>query len=103
MKWFSDPFRKERPKVRDEPFDGNQAIPTLLFEKYQRRFKKNFPLLKIIKKEKMDSILYPLSGGFHNRNLCPSSLYKILGHVEQFLSPFSKYLAFRFFIVLEKR
>jgi hypothetical protein len=87
---------------RKNRFHGNQAIPTLIFERYRQRFVKNFPGLKIIKNERMDCMIYPLSGGFHNPSLCPLFLYSTLEYLEMILRPLKRFLAFRLFVVLEK-
>ena len=97
-----DPFKKNNLDKNKNRFHGNQAIPTLVFERYRRRFVKNFPGLKIIKNERMDCMIYPLSGGFHNPSLCPLFLYSTLEYLEMILRPLKRFLAFRLFVVLEK-
>ena len=100
--WNIDPFEKGYLGEDKNHFHGNQAIPTLIFERYKHRFAKDFPGLKIIKEEKMDFIIYPLSGGFHNPSLCPLFLYSTLEYLEKILRPLNRFLAFRLFVVLEK-
>ncbi len=102
LSWHIDPFKLRGFGKTKTPFQGNQAIPTLLFGRYKDRFVENFPTLKIIKKQRMDSILYPLSGGFHNPSLCPSFLYNTFEYMEKLLAPLNRFLAFRLFVVLEK-
>lgn len=102
MDWNADPFKKECLKKKKTHLHGNQAIPTLIFEKYKTRFEKDFPALKTIKKERMDFIIYPLSGGFHNSSLCPLFLYPALEYLEKILHPLNRFLSFRLFVVLEK-
>lgn len=63
MAWKVDPFNPVKTHGAKDPFSGNQAVPTLIFEKYLQRLIDNFPRLKVIKKERMDFLLYPLSGG----------------------------------------
>lgn len=101
MSCHIDPFQRDLGKVKT-PFQGNQAIPTLIFGRDQHRFVENFPCLKIIKKERMDCLIYPLSGGFHNPSLCPLFLYNIIEYMEKLLMPLNRFLAFRLFVVLEK-
>ncbi len=101
MTWDTDPFR-DRSTQSKEPFEGNQAIPTLMFQKQQKKFSEIFPRLRIIRQQSMDSLLYPLSGGFHNPSLCPLFLWRPLESLERVLSPFSRFLGFRLFVVLEK-
>jgi SAM-dependent methyltransferase len=100
--WNIDPFKNGCLGEDKNHFNGNQAIPTLIFERYKHRFAKDFPGLKIIKEERMDFIIYPLSGGFHNPSLCPLFLYSTLEYLEKILRPLNRFLAFRLFVVLEK-
>ncbi len=102
LSWNINPFKKDCLDKNKNHFQGNQAIATLIFERYKHRFVKNFPGLKIIKKEKLDFIIYPLSGGFHNPSLCPLALYSIFEYLEKILHPMNRFLAFRLFIVLER-
>jgi hypothetical protein len=100
--WNINPFKKGCLDKNRNRFDGNQAIPTLIFERYKHWFAKEFPGLKFIKKERTDFIIYPLSGGFHNPSLCPLFLYSTLVYLERILKPLNRFLAFRLFMVLEK-
>jgi len=102
MLWRIDPLKPVGLCKEKKPFHGNQAIPTLIFERDKNLFAKNFPGLKIIRKERMDFVIYPLSGGFHNPSFCPLFLYNILEYMEKLLNPLNRFLAFRLFVVLEK-
>jgi SAM-dependent methyltransferase len=101
MRWDTDPFL-DQALDKKEPFEGNQAVPTLIFQKQREKFLEAFPGLRIIRQATMDVFLYPLSGGFHHPSLCPSFLWRPLEILEKVLRPFNRYLAFRFFVVLEK-
>jgi SAM-dependent methyltransferase len=101
--WNINPFNKSCPDKNKDRFHGNQAIPTLIMERYQHGFAKHFSGLEIIKKERTDFIIYPLSGGFHNPSLCPLFLYSTLKYLEKILHPLNRFLAFRLFVVLKKR
>ena len=102
LAWNINPFKKDCLGKNKNHFNGNQAIPTLIFERHKNWFAKDFPGLKIIKKERTDFIIYPLSGGFHNPSLCPLFLYSTLRYLEKILHPLNRFLAFRLFVVLEK-
>ena len=101
MRWKVNPFAAQ-PRAGKAPFEGNQAIPTLIFEKHRKNFIERFPLLKIIQEKRMDSLIYPLSGGFHQPSLCPRFLWKILDYAEGLFRPFGSYVAFRMFVVIER-
>jgi hypothetical protein len=103
MNWNVDPFWAGCSQNDKHPLQGNQAIPTLMFKKYIHRFAENFPQLKILKQQRTDFLAYPLSGGFHNPSLYPHFLYEALMHLERLLQPFNRFMAFRLFVVLEKR
>jgi SAM-dependent methyltransferase len=102
MDWHIDPFKKGHTGKDRNYLHGNQAIPTLIFERDKQRFTKNFPRLKIIKKERMDLLIYPLSGGFHHPGMFPLFLYSAFECLEKMFRPFNRFLAFRLFVVLEK-
>jgi len=84
------------------PWDSNQAIPYLLFFKNINKFKSKYNV-NIVKKEKLAFFLYPLSGGFEGPSLINLKLYKLLKPIESFLSIFKDVLAFRCFVILEKK
>ena len=102
MSWHINPLKPVSGCKEKKPFHGNQAIPTLIFKKYKHLFDDKFPHLKIIRKEPMDPVIYPLSGGFHHPSLCPPFLYGVLEHIEKLLRPMNRFLGFRLFVVLEK-
>jgi len=101
MKWNMDPFLDQSSEGK-EPFEGNQAVPTLMFQKQKKKFLERFSRLRIVHEETMDVLLYPLSGGFHQRSFCPLILWRFLEGMEKLLRPLNRYLAFRLFLVLEK-
>lgn len=103
MAWRVDPFKMSASQRAKNPFSGNQAIPTLMFKKYRHQFIASFPQLKIIREERMDFLIYPLSGGFHAPSLCPLFLWYCLEYLERLLQPLNRYMAFRLFLVIEKR
>jgi SAM-dependent methyltransferase len=102
MNWNIDPFKIDYSVKGKSPFSGNQAVTTLMFEKYKERFIEACPHFRIIKQECFDFIVYPLSGGFNHPNLCPLFMYNLFEWLEKLLKPLSSVLAFRIFVVLEK-
>lgn len=98
-----DPFVLGAHDPCREPFDANQAIPTLLFLCQYDRFHEKFPELRI-KDTRLTSLLaYPLSGGFRQWSLLPDIMASPLLRLESFLLPIvGKYMAFRMLVVVEK-
>jgi len=85
-------------------FDGNQAIPYLLFgPKHRSTTLGSLPAFKIIALEPFCLFAYLLSGGFKPMNLLPESLYKAVSKFERATLPMWRRLAaLRVAIVLEK-
>lgn len=94
--------RRIASKNKKAVFDGNSAIPTIMFSKEIKRFREEFPNLKVIKKELLTFILYPLSGGFDHKNFVPAFFMQYFNLIEKILQPFGRFFAFRTFIVIEK-
>jgi len=85
------------------PWESNQAIPYLLFFKKVDRFKRLFKnKFQLAKREKFSLLLYPLSGGFENKQLIPDWAYPLVRLIEKLIDPFNGLLAFRCYIVLQK-
>ena len=88
------------PNPDKDPYESNQAIPTLLFGKYSSVIKKNN--FSIVDKKWMSLFVYPLSGGFQKWSLVPTNLVSWLLKLEKKLIPFlGSIMAFRLIIVLE--
>ncbi len=85
-------------------FDGNQAIPYLLFgPKHRLKTLGSLPKLKLERLEPFCLFAYLLSGGFKPMNLLPQSLYPALSKFERTTSPLWRRLAaLRVLLVLEK-
>jgi SAM-dependent methyltransferase len=99
----ADPFAEGPIDPNRQPFDANQAIPTLLFARQRRLMETRFPSLKIIDLEYISLIAYPLSGGFRPWCLVPSFLVQPVLRLENAIAPlFGKLMAFRIFAVIEK-
>src|SRR5262249_20166560 len=83
----ADPFRVGSRDVERDSFDANQAIPTLMFDRYRDRFASEFPELKLIKFERFSFFAYPLSGGFRSWSLIPPGLIMPMLRFEKRLAP----------------
>ena len=89
-------------RLPEDPWHANTAIPTLLFWRELPRFSRCFPDLRVLTRERFDTLVYPLSGGFEQRRLLPTWAVPLARRVEMGLNLFAGLLAFRCFIVLEK-
>lgn len=85
-------------------FDGNQAIPYLLFGPNHRSSTlRSLPELKLAALEPFCLFAYLLSGGFKPMNLLPEFVYPALSRFERATSPLWRRLAaLRVLLVLEK-
>jgi SAM-dependent methyltransferase len=98
-----DPLAEGEVDPTRQPFDANQAIPTLLFGRYRDSFTRTFPLLRLSTMEWFNLLVYPLSGGFRPWCLVPRGGVQWLLRVEDMLAPLlGRLIAFRLFIVLER-
>ncbi|MEM7407274.1 MAG: class I SAM-dependent methyltransferase [Pseudomonadota bacterium] len=88
----------------DDPFDSNQAIPTLLFGGARQQWQETTPHLSLRHREWLGPFSYPMSGGFRPwRALTPSLLRPLLWSEEKLLPEWLKRLiAFRLLIVIER-
>lgn len=99
----TNPITDETISSDRDPYDSNQAIPTLLFNKYSMEFNKTYPDFKVIKKEWLSLYAYPLSGGFKKWSLLKAWMVAPILKLEKLLMPVIGSLsAFRLFIVIEK-
>ncbi len=99
--WVMNPSIEALEKLA---FDGNQAIPYLLFgPKQSSRTLDSLPELKLKVLEPFCLFAYLLSGGFKPMNLLPGFLYPALSKLERVTSPlWRRVAALRVLLVLEK-
>jgi SAM-dependent methyltransferase len=106
-RFHPEPFAFERPNFekQEDPWKKvpNQAAAYLLFFRYRTLFDRHFGgSLRIIKRTRFATLLYPLSGGFEGRQLIPYWMKGIARIAEAFLWPLTPLLAFRCYVVCEK-
>ena len=100
-----DPFLPTMSGEPRDPFDSNQAIPTLLFNRRQSRetLRRAVPDLEIRSVDWLSLIAFPLSGGFKSWCLVPSGLVRPLVRLEDAMpSPIKRLFGFRLFTVLAR-
>ena len=91
---------KANKKLR---WESNQAVAYLLFFKGFARFKRLFQKkLILVRREKFSFLLYPLSGGFENKQLIPDWSLPLIRVIEKLLYPLRRLLSFRCYVVLQK-
>lgn len=103
-------FRSQSNPIGEDPvavigsgaFASNQAIPTLLFFRYQRLFERRFPQLAIVHRGVHSTMVYPISSGFSKLVLLPRVAAPAAKMLERIFSPLARWMAFRTLIVVEK-
>ena len=100
-----DPFAPVSVDPARDPFDANQAVPTLLFATpaARERLKESVPHLRVRSVKWMSLLAYPMSGGFQNWSLMPAALVgPLLAFEEKIPEIVRRHIAFRMMIVLER-
>jgi len=93
------------PGARD-PFDSNQAVPTLMFGRAVGRatFARRFPALELRAVDRFAGLAYPSSGGFGRAPLLPFPLWDALAALEARLPAAAFHaIGFRMLAVVQKR
>ena len=101
MNWnMSNPCKVEANK---DPYESNQAIPTILFKRDSELFLATVKGFKINSSDWLSLFAYPLSGGFKPWSLLPYKWVHTILKIEEKLLPFlGSLMAFRLMVVLEK-
>lgn len=99
----SDPLQLQLPQEDRKPFDANQAVSTVLFERSYDAFQRHFPEFEMRLRRRMAFVAYPLSGGFERPSLLPTMFVRPILAIEKTMGFLSRFLAFRILVVLEKR
>jgi SAM-dependent methyltransferase len=87
-----------------DPFDSNQAIPTLLFGRRRASFERAFPALQITAVERLAGPSYPASGGFSRRALLPMPIWRTLHWLEcRVPAALFRLVGFRLLVVIERK
>ena len=101
----ADPYALVTTDPDRDPFDANQAIPTLLFAEARARDKlqQTVPALKVRHIDWLSLFAYPMSGGFQPWSLIPGTMVKPMLALERRVPlALRKHLAFRMMIELER-
>jgi hypothetical protein len=99
----ADALADGSPDPRRDPYDSNQAIPTLLATRDRARFHRLFPTLRIASVQWFSLAAYPLSGGFKPWSLVGDGVARRLLRIERALEPaLGRCAAFRMLLMVEK-
>jgi SAM-dependent methyltransferase len=86
-----------------DPYDSNQAIPTLLATRDRNRFHQLLPTLRLARVTWFSFAAYPLSGGFQSWSLIGEGVARRMLRIERVVEPAIGRLAgFRIMLVIEK-
>jgi SAM-dependent methyltransferase len=92
------------PDAGRDPYDSNQAIPTLLVTRDRERFHQLLPAFRIQRVEWFSLVTYPLSGGFKSWSLIGEKVARRLLRIERMIEPLlGRVAAFRMVLTIEKR
>lgn len=98
-----DPLLDGAPDPKRDPYDSNQAIPTLIATRDKARFHKDFPRLRITRTDWFSFFVYPLSGGFKPWSLISEGAAKPLLRMESGLEKsLGRMLGFRLLLAIDK-
>jgi SAM-dependent methyltransferase len=99
----ADPLAGGVPDPKRDPYDSNQAIPTLIATRDRARFQQQFLNLRVERVIWFSFLSYPLSGGFKPWSLIPAGLCPALLRFEHAVEPLvGRLAAFRMLLVVEK-
>jgi SAM-dependent methyltransferase len=100
----ADPLAVGEPRPDRNPYDSNQAIPTLIATRHKERFHAAMPALRIADVRWFSFAVYPLSGGFKRWSLVNGAMARLGLKVERRLeAAFGRIAGFRMMLVIEKR
>jgi SAM-dependent methyltransferase len=87
-----------------DPFSSNQAIATLLCRRAGlREMEQRFPMLKMVRFERMAGLSYPATGGYSRPPLLPVGLWRVLLTLEDRLPAVAyRLIGFRLLAVFER-
>jgi SAM-dependent methyltransferase len=92
-----------QPNPDRDPYDANQAIPTLLATRERERFHRLFQYLRIIQVDWFAMAVYALSGGFKNWSLISEQVARRLLRVERSIEAVvGRFGGFRMMLIIEK-
>jgi SAM-dependent methyltransferase len=99
----ADVLKDGGPDPRRDPYDSNQAIPTLIATRDRDRFHRLCPALRIARVQWFSLAAYPLSGGFQPWSLIGEDVARRMLRIERALEPaLGRFTGFRMLLTVEK-
>jgi SAM-dependent methyltransferase len=103
VRMASDPLARGAPDPKRNPYDSNQAIPTLIATRDKDRFHADFPRLRIARAAWFSFLVYPLSGGFKPWSLISEGAAQRVLKIESALEKaFGRAFGFRLLLAIDK-
>jgi SAM-dependent methyltransferase len=103
VRMSADILGEGQPDPRRDPYEANQAIPTLLATRDRERFHALFPDLRVMRVDWFSFAAYALSGGFKSWSLISEKFARrLLGIERPMESAFGRLGAFRMMLVIGK-
>lgn len=100
----ADPLLEGEPDQGRDPYDSNQAIPTLLATSHRAQFHAKFPDLEIVETQWFSFVAYPFSGGFKSWALINEPVARTMLWLEKRAEAvLGRRFGFRLLTVVEKR
>lgn len=84
------------------PWNSDQGIARAMFWKQIRRFRYLFPEFRIVHRECLSTLLWPLSGGFGAKSRLPECVLPLLTRLEAMLERLGRLTACRCLVALER-
>jgi len=99
-----DPLMAGEVRPDRDPYESNQAVPTLIATRHRENFHKVLPRLRIADVRWFSFAIYPLSGGFKPWAAINAAAARFGLKAERRLEPLlGRMLGFRMMLVIEKR
>lgn len=98
-----NPFALDSSSDKD-PFEGNQAVPGLIFERHGEQLRQTFPELEVLGLRFYPGFSYVASGGFNRSPLLPFGPWRALFRLDRSIpAGLRRGTAFRMMAMLERR
>lgn len=99
----ANPLKAGAVSADKDPWDSNQAIPTLLVGRYREALTRELPELRLTNLDWFSFLAYPLSGGFRPWSaLPPIAAHPLLAGEWAIRKPFGRLAAFRLLAVYQR-